>query len=178
MAVPAASAAAASPAFTAPSPRSPTVRPVVLPSDSLVAPPTSMASPASSESHTSDEVLLASFLYWGPDSDFGSRAHARSRARSSTPPAPTEVAAVLAAMVDAPAVAVTLPSPTASATPHDASTSSPPSALQEHIYEITVEGLCGDYVDGDVADDDSVAAEDVALQAVGLLNDEDEEDTQ
>ncbi|ETM55614.1 hypothetical protein L914_01189, partial [Phytophthora nicotianae] len=149
----------------------------------------------------------------GPDSDFGSRAHARSRARSSTPPAPTEVPAVPAAMVDAPAVAVTLPPPvrapvasspcdaaaeapgsnlvpprsvthpvgsseTASATPHDASASSPPSVLQEPIYEITIEGLCGDDVGGDVADDDSVAAEDVPLQAVVLLNDEVEEDSQ
>ncbi|ETM55617.1 hypothetical protein L914_01187 [Phytophthora nicotianae] len=68
-----------------------------------------MTLPASFEPHTSDEDLLASFLDWGPDSDFGSRA--RSRARSSTPPAPTEAPAVPAAMVDAPAVAVTLPSP-------------------------------------------------------------------
>ncbi|ETN10459.1 hypothetical protein PPTG_10592 [Phytophthora nicotianae INRA-310] len=111
MAVPPASAAAAataSPASAASSLRSPTVRPGVLPSDSLVA-PTGMASPASPEPHTLDEEFLASFLDWGPDSDFGSHAHARSRARSSTPPAPTEISAVPDAMVDALAVAVTLP---------------------------------------------------------------------
>ncbi|ETP52780.1 hypothetical protein F442_02254 [Phytophthora nicotianae P10297] len=111
MAVPHASAAAASPASAAPSPRSPTVHPVVLLSDSLVAPPTGMASPALSEPHTSDEELLASCLDWDPDSDFGSLAHAHSRARSSTTPAPTEVPAVPAAMIDAPAVAVTVSSP-------------------------------------------------------------------
>ncbi|ETI30535.1 hypothetical protein F443_22344 [Phytophthora nicotianae P1569] len=147
MAVPPASAAAASPASTAPSPRSPTVRPVVIPSDSLVAPPTGMASPASSEPHTSDEELFASFLDWAP-----------------TVTSAPELMLVLAL--------------TASATPHDASASSPPSVLQEPIYEITIEGLCGDDVGGDIADDDSVAAEDVPLQAVVLLNDEVEEDTQ
>ncbi|ETI30039.1 hypothetical protein F443_22841 [Phytophthora nicotianae P1569] len=66
MAVPPASAAAASPASATPSPPSPTVRPVVLPSDSLVTPPTAMASTTSSEPHTSDEELLESFLDWGP----------------------------------------------------------------------------------------------------------------
>ncbi|ETK92965.1 hypothetical protein L915_03782 [Phytophthora nicotianae] len=132
MAVPPASAAAASPASNAPSPRSPTVRPLVLPSDSLVAPPTGMASPASSDPHTSDEELLASFLDWGPDSDFGSRANARSPIRSSTPPAPTEVPAVPAAMVDALGVAVTLPSPVrapVAPSPSDAAAEVPGSSL-------------------------------------------------
>ncbi|ETP08995.1 hypothetical protein F441_15104 [Phytophthora nicotianae CJ01A1] len=219
MAVPPASAAAASPASAAPSPRSPTVQPVVLPNDSLLAPPAGMASPASSDPHTSDEELLASFLDWGPDSDFGSRSRARSRARSSTPPAPAAVPSVSAAMVDASAVAVTPPSPvrdpvapsspvrapvapspsdaaaevptsrlvpprlvtppvssaeTASATTLDTSASPPPTVLQQLIYEVSIEGLCGD----DVGGDDSVAAEDVPLQAVGLFNDEDEEDIQ
>ncbi|ETM97480.1 hypothetical protein PPTG_24938, partial [Phytophthora nicotianae INRA-310] len=109
--VSAASAAAARPASASPSPRSPTVPPVVLPSDSLGAPPTGMASTASSEPHTSDEELLASFLDWGPECDFGSRAHRRSCTRSSMTPAPTEAPAVPDAMGDTPAVAVTLPSP-------------------------------------------------------------------
>ncbi|ETL84302.1 hypothetical protein L917_15842, partial [Phytophthora nicotianae] len=91
-----------------------------------------MASPALSEPYTSDDELLASFLDWGPDSDFGSRAHDRSRALSSTPPAPTEVPAVPAAMVDAPAVAVTLPSPLrapVATSPSDAATEAPVSSL-------------------------------------------------
>ncbi|EEY70596.1 uncharacterized protein PITG_06041 [Phytophthora infestans T30-4] len=103
--------------------------------------------------------------------------------RSPTPPASAAGPAVPAAMVDAPAGAVTPPSPVrAPVVPSSPVRASVAPSSPQLIYEITIEGLCGDDVGGDVAadddGDDSVAAEDVPLQEVRLFNDEDEEDTQ
>ncbi|ETO58454.1 hypothetical protein F444_23171 [Phytophthora nicotianae P1976] len=100
--------------------------------------------------------------------DLGVAVTLPSPVRAPVAPSPCDTAAEAPGSSLVPFRPVTSPvgsSETASATPYDASTSSPPSVLQELIYEITVEGLCGDDVGGDVADDDSVAAEDAPLQA-------------
>ncbi|ETP28297.1 hypothetical protein F442_22413 [Phytophthora nicotianae P10297] len=104
--------------------------------------------------------------------DLGVAVTLPSPVRAPVAPSPCDTAAEAPGSSLVPFRPVTSPvgsSATASATPYFASTSSPPSVLQELIYEITVEGLCGDDVGGDVADDDSVAAEDVPLQAVDCL---------
>ncbi|ETM02371.1 hypothetical protein L917_01147 [Phytophthora nicotianae] len=104
--------------------------------------------------------------------DLGVAVTLPSPVRAPVAPSPCDTAAEAPGSSLVPSRPVTSPvgsSETASATPYDASTSSPPSVLQELIYEITVEGLCGDDVGGDVADADSVAAEDVPLQAVDCL---------
>ncbi|ETP27589.1 hypothetical protein F442_23136 [Phytophthora nicotianae P10297] len=176
MAVPPASAAADSPASAAPSPRWPTVRPVVLPSDALVAPLAGMTSPASSEPHTSDEEILASFLDWAPTVTSVPvlmlvlalvRRRCLCLVQSLLFRLPWSMLLLLLAQVLFLSVRLRLLL-VPPRTPRDPSESLPPTVLQQLIYEVTIEGLCGDDVGGDVKDDDageySVAAENVPLQ--------------
>ncbi|KAF4130958.1 hypothetical protein GN958_ATG19851 [Phytophthora infestans] len=105
-----------------------------------------------------------------------------SPVRAPVAPFPSDAAAEAPGSSLVPPRSSTSPVGSSSATPHDASASLPPTVLQQLIYEVTFEGLCGDDVGGyaaaDDASDDSVAAEDVPLQEMGLFSDGDEEDTQ
>ncbi|ETI56123.1 hypothetical protein F443_01277 [Phytophthora nicotianae P1569] len=79
--------------------------------------------------------------------DLGVAVTLPSPVRAPVAPSPCDTAAEAPGSSLVPFRPVTSPvgsSATASATPYFASTSSPPSVLQELIYEITVEGLCGD----------------------------------
>ncbi|EEY65189.1 uncharacterized protein PITG_16394 [Phytophthora infestans T30-4] len=182
MAVPTASAAAAtSSPSAAPSPRSPPPpAPAAVPAAMVNAPAGAVTplSPVRSSIAPSSPVrapVVSSSPVWAPVALL-------SPVRAPVAPFPSDAAAEAPGSSLVPPRSSTSPVGSSSATPHDASASLPPTVLQQLIYEVTFEGLCGDDVGGyaaaDDASDDSVAAEDVPLQEVGLFSDGDEEDTQ
>ncbi|EEY66890.1 uncharacterized protein PITG_21837 [Phytophthora infestans T30-4] len=176
-AVPAAMVDVPAGAVTPPSP----VRAPVVPSSPVrasVAPSSPVRAPVASSSPVRAPVAPSSPVRAPVASSSPVRAPVApsSPVRAPVAPSPNDAAAKAPGSSLMPPRSPSSPVGSSLAAPHDASASSPPTVLQQLIYEITIEGLCGDDVDD--AGDDSVAVEDVPLQEVGLFNDEDEEDTQ